>query len=128
MKRTILLALAAFLMIACGGRKASEPIEKLINLAERAVEAEFVENADSTVIAGLEAETKALIEEYRDYELTSDDKAVLTDRLYELVLKTGSFKDLGAAEKELAKATAKTFLANAIESVKTIGDLEEIDF
>lgn len=128
MKKILVIAISALVMVACGGNKiVGEPVQKLADLMESAVGSINFENPDSAAVAALEVEFMNFIDENAAYELTEADREYLADKLYDITISSGALNELDEAAKALALSTAKSAIKTALDGYKTIGDLKDMD-
>lgn len=128
MKKILVIAISALVMVACGGNKiVGEPVQKLADLMESAVGSINFENPDSAAVAALEVEFMNFIDENAAYELTEADREYLADKLYDITISSGALNELDEASKALALSTAKSAIKTALDGYKTIGDLKDMD-
>ncbi len=128
MRKILVLAISALVMVACGGNKiVGEPVQKLADLMESAVGSINFENPDSAAVAALEVEFMNFIDENAAYELTEADREYLADKLYDITISSGALNQLDEASKALALSTAKSAIKTALDGYKTIGDLKDMD-
>lgn len=128
MRKILVLAISALVMVACGGNKiVGEPVQKLADLMESAVGSINFENPDSAAVAALEVDFMNFIDENAAYELTEADREYLADKLYDITISSGALNQLDEASKALALSTAKSAIKTALDGYKTIGDLKDMD-
>ncbi len=128
MRKILVLAISALVMVACGGNKiVGEPVQKLADLMESAVGSINFENPDSAAVAALEVDFMNFIDENAAYELTEADREYLADKLYDITISSGALNELDEASKALALSTAKSAIKTALDGYKTIGDLKDMD-
>lgn len=128
MKKILVLAISALVMVACGGNKnVGEPVQKLADLMESAAGSINFENPDSAAVAALEVEFMNIIDENAAYELTEADREYLADKIYDITISSGALNELDEASKALALSTAKSAIKTALDGYKTIGDLKDMD-
>lgn len=128
MRKILVLAISALVMVACGGNKiVGEPVQKLADLMESAVGNINFENPDSAAVAALEVDFMNFIDENAAYELTEADREYLADKLYDITISSGALNELDEASKALALSTAKSAIKTALDGYKTIGDLKDMD-
>lgn len=128
MRKILVLAISALVMVACGGNKiVGEPVQKLADLMESAVGSINFENPDSAAVAALEVDFMNFIDENAAYELTEADREYLADKIYDITISSGALNELDEASKALALSTAKSAIKTALDGYKTIGDLKDMD-
>lgn len=131
------LFIAAIQFSSCGGGNSDSPVEKYIEILDKATaEAENISslselaNVQSVVS---QEEAQALIQNSKDYELTSSDKEKLkkaTDKLLKVAFeKSMEFSNLPDNLKEASKSQMEMAidLANKrIDEAKTLGEISGV--
>ena len=131
------LFIASIQLSSCGGGNSDSPVEKYIEILDKATaEAENISslselaNVQSVVS---QEEAQALIQNSKDYELTSSDKEKLkkaTDKLLKVAFeKSMEFSNLPDNLKEASKSQMEMAidLANKrIDEAKTLGEISGV--